>query len=423
MKKLITNIKQLIGIENEERLKLTGKDMGKVSIIENAFIEIRDGIIHDFGPMSSLQPQDVADVSEIISAQDRLIMPTFADSHTHLVFAGPRQGEYRDRLHGLTYQEIAARGGGILNSVKALRKMSEEQLLRDALSRLEEVIHYGTGAIEIKSGYGLSVEAEMKILRVIQKLKYYSPIPIRATFLGAHAYPTEFASDHKGYIDLLVNEMIPKVASEGLAEFIDIFCEDGYFSVDDTERVLKAGLEHKLIPKVHVNQFTSFGGLQKSLEYEALSVDHLEVMTSEDIDSLKNSYAMPTALPACSFFIGIPYTPGRQMIDQGLGIALATDYNPGSSPTGNMQFVQSLACLQMKLTPEEALNASTLNSAYAMGMSDEIGSITKGKRANLIMTKPIPDLAYMTYNFGANDVDRVFVDGNEITSIDKPLRL
>jgi len=333
---------------------------------------------------------------------------------THLVYAGNREGEFVDRLNGLSYEEIAAKGGGILNSAKKLQVTSEEDIYQQSKERLEEVMRYGTGAVEIKSGYGLSVDAELKMLRVIKRLQETFTIPIKATFLGAHALPAKYKSDKEAYLKLLVEEIMPKIEKDGLAEFVDVFCEEGYFSVTDTEYILKAGKEYGLTPKVHVNQFNAIGGVQVSVKHGALSIDHLEVMRDEDIKSLKNTRTMPVALPACSYFLGIPYTPARRMIDEGLPMALASDYNPGSSPSGNMNFVVSTACIKMKLTPAEAINAATINGAYAMQLEKEVGSITKGKRANLIMTKPISSYNFLPYAFGSDLIEQVFVNGSRI---------
>jgi imidazolonepropionase len=351
---------------------------------------------------------------ETIDCMGRIILPTWCDSHTHLVFAATREGEFVDRINGLTYEEIAAKGGGILNSAKKLQQASKDDLYAAAEVRLQEVMKLGTGAIEIKSGYGLSVEGELKMLRVIKRLKAQYSIPIKATFLGAHAIPQEFKENRMAYIDLIIDEMLPKIAVENLADCIDVFCEKGYFTTEETDRILKAGQQYGLIPKVHVNQFNAIGGVEISVQNNALSVDHLEVITDYDIDILKASETMPVALPSCSFFLGIPYTNGKKIIDNGLPLALATDYNPGSTPSGNMNFVVSLACIQMKLTPEEAINAATINGAYAMNLSDKLGSISKGKLANFLITKPITSYNFIPYNFGNSCVDQVYIKGEKI---------
>jgi imidazolonepropionase len=343
-----------------------------------------------------------------------MILPAWCDSHTHIVFAGNREGEFADRISGLSYEEIANRGGGILNSAKKLNETSEESLFEQSATRLEEVMKLGTGAIEIKSGYGLSVEGELKMLRVIKKLKEAYPIDIKATFLGAHAIPADFKEDKQGYLQLLSEKIMPIIAQEKLAEYVDIFCEKGYFSLEDTELILAAGKRHGLIPKIHVNQFTVMGGVAIAVKHQALTVDHLEELEEADIQALKGSSTMPVALPGCSYFLGIPYTPARRLIDAGLPLALATDYNPGSSPSGNMNFVVSAACIKMNMTPAEAINAATLNAAYAMGLEKELGSITIGKKANLLLTKVISSYAFIPYSFGANQIEKVYIKGEEI---------
>ncbi|WP_117883587.1 imidazolonepropionase [Aureibaculum luteum] len=411
MPTLITNIKELLQIRDGSVSRVSGSEMKTLPTLKNAFLLIDDGLIKDFGKMDDLYK---IPVNEVINAQGKMVLPTWCDSHTHIVYAGNREGEFVDRINGLTYEEIAAKGGGILNSAKKLQQTSEDDLHKQSAKRLEEVMALGTGAVEIKSGYGLTTEAELKILRVIKKLAENYPITIKATFLGAHAFPSEFKNNEEGYVDLIINKMLPKIASENLAEFIDVFCEKGYFSIDQTERIIVAGKTYGLIPKIHVNQFNSIGGIQLGVKYNALSVDHLEVMTTEDIQTLKNSTTMPVALPSCSYFLGIPYAPAREMIDSGLSLALATDYNPGSTPSGNMNFVISTACIKMKMTPEEAINAATINAAYAMNISDTHGSITKGKKANIIITKEISSYGFLPYAFGSNLIDMVFIDGKQI---------
>jgi imidazolonepropionase len=385
--------------------------MAVLPSIKNAYLVIEDNHIVDFGSMENC-PSITADV--IIDATGKVVLPTWCDSHTHIVYAGNRVLEFVDRINGLSYEEIANRGGGILNSAKNLNETSEEELYQQSKVRLEEVMQLGTGAVEIKSGYGLTVEGELKMLRVIKRLSQNYPIKIKATFLGAHAFPAEYKDNHSGYIDLIVNEMLPKIAAENLADYIDAFCETGYFSVEETERIMEAGKNHSLIAKIHVNQFNAINGIAACVKYNALSVDHLEVVTDEDIDVLKNSETMPVALPSCSYFISIPYTPARKMLDAGLPLALATDFNPGTTPSGNMNFVVATACIKMKMTPEEAINAATINGAYAMGISDTHGSITIGKKANIIISKPITSYYQLPYAFGTNLIEEVFIEGKRI---------
>jgi len=408
-RKAFINIKQLLQVEtNTLKLKVSGDEMKTLPLINNAFLIIENDEIVDFGEMSDFQNNDTLTT---IDCTGQIILPTWYDSHTHIVYAGNREQEFVDRINGLTYVEIANNGGGILNSAKKLQEISEEELYKQSAERLDEVIKLGTGGIEIKSGYGLTVNAELKMLRTIKKLKENYNIPIKATFLGAHAVPAEYKGNKQGYLDLIVNEMLPLISKENLAEYIDVFCETGYFSVADTEQILAAGKQYGLTPKTHVNQFTSIGGIQKSIEYNALTVDHLELVSDEDLEALKSSDTMPVALPSCSYFLSIPYTPARQLIDNGLALALATDYNPGSTPSGNMNFVVSTACIKMKMTPEEAINAATINGAYAMGISETHGSITKGKKANIIITKPINSYNVLPYSFGSNNIDRVVING------------
>ena len=408
---LIINIKELIQVRDQNTLKVSGKDMQHLPTIKNAFLFIKNGQISNFGSMESCK-NIVAD--KTIDAADKLVLPTWCDSHTHIVYAGNRELEFVDRINGLSYTEIANRGGGILNSAKTLQNTSEEDLFNQSIERVKSIIKLGTGALEIKSGYGLTVESELKMLRVIKRIKKEFPIEIKATFLGAHAFPEAYLNNKKGYVDLIINEMLPKIAEEHLADFIDVFCEEGYFSLEDTEAILSAGKQYGLIPKIHVNQFNAFGGVAMGVKHKALSVDHLEELTLEDIIALKGSKTMPVALPSCSFFLSIPYTPARQIINSGLPLALATDYNPGSTPSGNMNFVLSTACIKMKMTPEEAINAATLNGAYAMGISKDYGSITIGKKANLIITKPIPSYNYLPYSFGENNIETVIINGTVI---------
>lgn len=413
MKLLITNIKELLQIRQEKVTYLSGSEMKTLPGISNAWILLEDGKIADFGTMDNIEELDRISADEEIDATGKLVLPTWVDSHTHLVYAGNREQEFVDRINGLSYEEIANKGGGILNSASKLQETSPDELYEQTRRRLEEVIKMGTGAIEIKSGYGLTPESELKMLRVIKRLKEDYELPIKATFLGAHAVPAHFRQDREGYVNQIINEMIPQVAKEGLAEYIDVFCEKGYFSVEDTDRILEAGRQYGLRPKIHVNQFNSIGGIKAAVYHEALSVDHLEEMTKEDIDILSDSSTMPVALPSCSFFLGIPYAPARKMMQAGLPIALASDYNPGSTPSGNMNFVVSLACIKMKMTPEEAINAATINAAYALGLSDTHGSITKGKAANLILTKQVPSYGFLPYSFGANHIETVFINGRK----------
>jgi imidazolonepropionase len=405
---LLTNIHQLLQVRPATTRRIAGADMAKLPLINDAYLLIEDGLISDFGPMA-YAPTDYT--GDIIDCDGQLVLPTWCDSHTHIVYAGDRSHEWVARLEGKTYAEIAAAGGGILNSAKRLNETPEEDLYQQSKTRLETVMALGTGAIEIKSGYGLTVEGELKMLRVIRRLREEYPIPIKATFLGAHAIPANYKTDKAGYLRMLTDELMPKIAEEGLADFVDVFCEDGYFSVEDTELVMVAGIKHGLVPKIHVNQFTTLGGVAAAVQHGALSVDHLEELSEADVEALKGSETMPVALPGCSFFLGIPYTPARRLMDAGLPVALATDYNPGSAPSGNMNFALSLACTQMKMLPEEAINAATLNGAYAMGLEKELGSITVGKRANLLITKRLPSFGALPYNFGMPTVSQVVING------------
>ena len=411
MKIVIKNIAELIQTESTPKKWVAGADMKNISTIKDAFVEIENGIITGFGSMDNWSGIENWSNTEIIDAEGGMIFPTFCDSHTHLVFAASREEEFVDRIKGLSYQEIAKKGGGILNSAEKLQNTTEDELFESALARLKEVIKMGTGAIEIKSGYGLTLESELKILRVIKRLKEASDVTIKATFLGAHALPKEFKDNKDGYMDLVIDEMLPKIAKENLADYVDIFCEKGHFTVEDTKRLLEAANKFGIKAKTHVNQFNTIGGVKASVDLGALSVDHLEEMNPEDFDVLLGSNCMPTILPSCSFFLGIPYSPARKMIDKGLPIALASDFNPGSSPSGNMNFVASLGCIKLKMTPEEVINASTINSAYAMGVEKELGSIAIGKKANLFITKPISSYAYLAYSFGENIIEKVILNG------------
>ena len=405
---LITNIKELLQVRNSDITKVSGAAMAILPTIKNAYLIIKDDLIFDFGPMDAL-PNIKPD--KTIDASGKIVLPSWCDSHTHIVYAGNREQEFVDRINGLTYEEIANRGGGILNSALKLNKTSEDELYLQSEERLKEVIQLGTGAVEIKSGYGLTVEGELKMLRVIKRLANNYPIAIKATFLGAHAFPTLFKDNKEAYIDLIINEMLPEIAKENLADFIDVFCEKGYFTVAQTEQIITAGIRYGLRPKIHVNQFNAIGGIQVGVQNNALSVDHLEIMTPDDINALKHTETMPVALPSCSYFLSIPYTPAREMIKAALPIALASDFNPGSTPSGNMNFVVATACIKMKMTPEEAINAATLNGAYAMGISSTHGSITVGKKANLIITKPIPSFYQLPYSFGSNLIETVLLEG------------
>ncbi len=407
------NIKELIQVRENHIRKVSGNEMKILPTLKDAFLIIEDDTIKAFGTMSEFNDSHPY---EIIDCRGKMIFPTWCDSHTHLVFAGNRESEFADKIKGLTYEEIAKKGGGILNSALKLNDTSESELYNQAKVRLEEITQLGTGAVEIKSGYGLTPESELKMLRVIKKLKENYPVEIKSTFLGAHAFPKAYATVPDAYVDLIINKMIPEVAQDHLAEFIDVFCEKGYFNPEQTDKILKAGKKFGLEPKVHVNQFNSIGGIEISVKNDALSVDHLEIVTENDLDELKkHPKTMAVALPSCSFFIDIPYTPARQIIDNGLALALASDYNPGSSPSGNMNFVVSLACIKMKMTPEEAINAATLNGAYAMGLSDLLGSISVGKKANFFITKEMSSIAFLPYAFGSNLIERVYINGKLIT--------
>ena len=411
MQTLIINIKELIQIREIGIQKVSGTEMAYLPLLKNAFLLIENDLIADFGLMNDCPTLPNA---KIIDASGKVVLPTWCDSHTHLVYAGNRVQEFVDRINGLSYEEIANRGGGILNSAQKLNETDENDIYEQSKTRLEEVMKLGTGAIEIKSGYGLTVEGEIKMLRVIRRLAENYPIKIKATFLGAHAFPKEYKENHSGYIDLIINEMLPKIAAENLADYIDAFLETGYFSVEETERIMVAGKKYGLISKIHVNQFTAINGIAACVKHNALTVDHLEIVTDEDIEVLKNAVTMPVALPSCSYFISIPYTPARKIMEAGLPLALATDYNPGTTPSGNMNFVVATACIKMKMTPEEAINAATINGAYAMGVSATHGSITKGKKANLIITKPIHSFYQLPYEFGSNLIENVIIEGKVI---------
>jgi imidazolonepropionase len=414
---LIKNIKELIQVEENPVTKVSGKEMAKVKSIQDAFLFIRGEKIVSFGRMADLEKDPAFGEMQRIHALDatgKLVMPCWCDSHTHLVFPDTREAEFEDKIRGLSYEEIAKRGGGILNSARKLHETSEDELFISALKRIGEIVSFGTGAVEIKSGYGLNTEDELKMLRVIRKLRETTPLAIRATFLGAHAIPLEYKSDPAEYVDLVINEMIPMVAGEDLADYIDVFCDRGFFMVEDTDRILNAGMKYGLRPKIHANELGITGGVQVGVKYNALSVDHLEQTGDEEIEALKDSETIPTVLPGASFFLGLPYAPVRRMIDAGLPVAMASDFNPGSSPSGNMQFIFSLGCIKYRMLPEEALNAITINGAYAMHREEELGSIAPGKTANIIITKEIPSLAYMPYYYGENKVEKVILRGRMI---------
>lgn len=417
MSLLIRNIKQVLQVRDAAEYKVSGKEMSSLPEIKDAWLLTEGDRIVDFGPMSDYPGNN--DEATVVDASGRLVMPAFCDSHTHLVYPASREIEYIDKIKGLSYEEIAKRGGGILNSAKRMHNTSEESLVDSALKRMEEIMYLGTGAVEIKSGYGLNTEDELKMLRVIRTLKELSPLEIIATFLGAHAIPTEYKGRQTEYVDLVVNEMIPRVAAEGLADYIDVFCDRGFFTVEDTDRILNAGMKYGLRPKIHANELDYSGGIQVGVKYNALSVDHLEYTGEEEIEALLKSDTMPTLLPGASFFLGLIYAPARKMIDAGLPVAMASDFNPGSSPSGNMQFITSLGSIAYKMLPEEALNAVTLNSAYAMGLSTDFGSIAKGKKANLIITKEVPGLEFLPYAYGSDKVEIVVLNGR--VEVDKSI--
>jgi imidazolonepropionase len=406
-KTLITNIQTLYGIiSSQSVVRKAGKEMGDLQSINNAYLLIDGDRFHSYGTADHLPDADT-----IIDAKGGIVLPSFVDSHTHIVFAKSREEEFEMRIKGKSYEEIAQAGGGILNSARKLQAMSEDELFEAAWIRLQEVIRFGTGAIEIKSGYGLTLADEIKMLRVVKRLKAIAPIPVKASFLGAHAIPSEYKQNRQGYIDLILNEMLPQVVAEKLADYCDVFCDQGFFTVEETDIILTAAAKLGLKAKIHGNELGYTGGVQVAVKNNALSVDHLEYTGEDEIKSLQQSNTMPVGLPNCSFFLGIPYAPGRKMIDAGLPFCLASDYNPGSSPNGRMSFVVALACTQMKLTPEEAINATTINGAAALELSETHGSITVGKQANFLITRPIPSLAYIPYAFGVDLVDRVFING------------
>ena len=408
MNTLFIHIKELLQTRDKSEVKMMGKSMSELPHIKNAFLRIKGDTIHSYGSMSSLV---IKATDKVIDISGKIILPTWCDSHSHVVYTGDRSQEFVDRINGLSYENIAAKGGGILNSAQTLQDTSESDLYKQSIERVNDLIKLGTGALEIKSGYGLSTEAELKMLRVIKQIKEDSAVKIKATFLGAHAIPNKYKDNKKGYIDLIINQMLPKIHQDQLADFIDVFCEKGYFSLEDTSQILQAATTYGLVAKIHVNQFNAFGGVALGVKHKALSVDHLEVLNEEDIAVLKNTETIPVALPGCSFFLGIPYTPARDLIDSGLPLAIATDFNPGSAPSGNMNFIVSLACIKMNMTPEEAINAATINGAFAMNISEDYGSICVGKKASLIITKDLTSYRQIPYHFGNNPIYKVMING------------
>jgi imidazolonepropionase len=414
---LIKNISCLVQTEKVAAIKVSGKDMLKLENIQNAFLFLKDGLIADFGKMTdfnSFKDSVSNEDYKLFDASDKYIFPSFCDSHTHLVYAGSREAEFTGKIKGLSYEELAKRGGGILNSASLLHVTSEDELYYQSVVRVNEIIRLGTGAVEIKSGYGLNTDDELKMLRVIRRIKENFPIEVKSTFLGAHSIPAEYRNRREDYVDYVINEMIPVVSSENLADYIDVFCDRGFFTTEDTERILMAGLKYGLTPKIHANELDYSGGIQVGVKYNALSVDHLECTGDSEIKALLNSDTMPTLLPGSAFFLGLKEPPARKMIDAGLPIALASDYNPGSSPSGNMKLVMSLGCIKLKMMPEEVINAATINSAYAMGLSATHGSIARGKVANVFITKKIPSYEFMPYAFGSDLVDTVILKGEII---------
>ncbi len=411
MRTLIKNIKELVQVERQPKLRVCGKDMAQMETVKNAYLIVEDDKISAFGPMSELKEQSF---DKEVDATGRMVFPSFCDSHTHLVYAGSREIEYIDKIRGLSYDEIAKRGGGILNSAKRVQEASEQQLYDDAMARLEQIIRFGTGAVEIKSGYGMTPEAELKMLRVIRRLKENSPLTIKSTLLGAHGIPMEYRGRQEKFVDLVIDQMIPQAAAEGLADYIDVFCDAGFFTVEDTERMLEAGARYGMRPKIHANEMACSGGIQCAVKYNALSCDHLEYTGEEEIQCLLSSETMPTVLPGAAFFLNMQHAPVRRMMEAGLPVAMASDYNPGSSPSGNMQLIVSFACVNYRMLPEEAINATTINSGYAMGVSNVLGSIAVGKRANFYITTPIPTYEYLPYAYGENKVARTFLNGKEV---------
>jgi imidazolonepropionase len=412
MATLFTNIHTLVNTRERSTL-LRGKELAHLPCVENAFLIVEGDRILAYGPMSELKFRP-SDFAFHIDATGKVILPSWCDSHTHTVFAGSRENEFVDKIKGLTYADIAAKGGGILNSARKLNDTSEEELFNQSYKRLQDLIKSGTGAIEIKSGYGLTKDGEIKMLRVIQRLKQTSGLPIKATFLGAHSIPSEYKENKERYVELIINEMLPVIGQEGLADYIDVFCEKGFFTPEDTERIIKAGKQYGLKPKIHANQLTLSGGVQVGVKMGAISVDHLETMDEDAIQTLADSSTIGTLLPTAAFFLRMPFQPARQLIDANCAIALASDFNPGSSPSGNMNLVVAMSCIQMRMLPEEAINAATINGAFAMELEKEVGSITVGKKANLILTRPIPSIAYLPYAFGSNLIEKVMLNGEWI---------
>jgi len=406
---LITNIKGLVGLHPKDKLVLRGSEMGNLPVLENAWLLIEDDLIKDFGKMSEI-PSSISHLPST-DAAGKYVFPSWCDSHTHIVFAASREEEFAMKINGKTYEEIAAAGGGILNSAAKLQNATEDELFESASARLKQMILQGTGAVEIKSGYGLTVESEIKMLRVIRRLKNTFPIPIKATFLAAHAYPTAFRNNHEGYIDLIISGMLPPIAAEKLADYIDVFCEKGFFSIEETDQILKAGAKYGLKPKIHANQLSVSGAVEVAIKNQAVSVDHLEETNEETINSLKTSNTIATLLPSCSFYLGLPFADAKSLIAADVPVALATDFNPGSTPSGNMNFVVSLGCIKLKMLPEQAINAATLNGAAAMEISHDYGSIAIGKRANLFITKPMPSIAYLPYSFGETQIETIILNG------------
>jgi imidazolonepropionase len=412
MRILIKNIKKLVQTEDKPKLKVCGKEMSTINSIDNAYLILKDDIIEDFGEMKHLP--EIEGNYKCIEAKNKMVFPSFCDSHTHLVYAGSREIEYNDKIKGLSYEEIAKKGGGILNSAKLLNEISENELYEQSLKRINEIISQGTGAVEIKSGYGLSLEGELKMLRVIKRLKETTPLIIKSTFLGAHAVPEKFKGKQSQYVDYVINKILPKANEEKLADYIDVFCDKGFFTIEETDKILNAGTKYGLQAKIHANELDYSGGIQIGVKHNALSVDHLEYVGDEEIKALKDSETMPTILPGAAFFLNMPYSPARKMIDAGLPIAVASDFNPGSSPTGNMKLMMSFASVNYKMTAEEVINAVTINTAYAMGISNITGSIAKGKKANIFITKPIPSIEYMAYAYGSNLIDTIILNGKVI---------
>lgn len=417
---IVKNIKELVQVEEQPVQLRAGKDMQTLHTVKNAFLIVKEDKIFDFGQHNAENDKKLAEIvakepnCEVVDATGKMVFPSFCDSHTHIVYAGSREIEYIDKIKGLSYEEIAKRGGGILNSADRLAQASEDELYEAAKARLQEMASFGTGAVEIKSGYGLSTESEVKMLRVIKRLRENSPMIIRSNFLGAHAVPRDYIGRQSEYVDLIINEMIPVIAAEELADFVDVFCDKGFFTPEETERILMQGIKYGMRPKIHANELDYSGGIQVGVKYNALSVDHLEYTGDEEIEALLDSETMPTILPGAAFFLEMPFAPARKMMEAGLPVALASDYNPGSSPSGNMQFILSMGCVKYKMLPEEAINATTLNTAYAMGVSDIVGSIARGKVANFFITKPIPTLEFMPYAFGSNKVEQAYLAGKAI---------